>query len=169
MTPTITIKRGGFCESAIDLLRVAVLDIYIAGADPNDPLEVELEVERYIQNTLEEGVGYIVKLYDADKVVGLALPRKISPVIRKMFKDHVGDECHQLGIIYVDENYRGYKLSKMIVEYCKSQFQQLLWQCCTTNTPSMKLALSSGFERVVISTSSKVEYTGYIWNSEDTK
>lgn len=160
----ISVTQGEFCEQSKSLLALAVLDDYIAGADPSVPNEVELEVERYIQDTLDEGVGYIVKLMDSNRLIGLALPRKPCPLTMRMFASFIKPDCLRLGIIYVHPDYRAKGLSSMIVQYCQNLFDNLIWQCCPTNVASSSLALSQGFRHVEITTKSNVVYTAYVWD-----
>lgn len=134
---------GRICSETERLLAEAVLDDYIAGVNPTDALEIQLEVERFIQDTKDNGPGKAVKLYLDGELIGFALPRRPSAYTRRFVK--VGHNCFRLAVIWVTPKYRGYGLSKLIVHKCQSIYQELLWQCCITNKASAALAISCGY------------------------
>lgn len=139
----------------LSLLRIAMRNDYIGGADSE--MEAEYEVQRVIDD--HEG-GDFIKAYLNGELVGFAVPDQVSAVVANMFKEHIDTDYWRPGIIYVRADVREMGVGKAIVAKCQELHTNLFWMCDKSNHSSANLALSSGFERIE-SLSGKEKYVGY--------
>ncbi len=116
-----------------------------ATLDEIKDLLAEGQVTKKIQD--KERLGYLKIYDDEDRLVGLSLPRVIDPIEYKAWCLPKEKTYHRMGMIFIDEPYRGQGLAKRAAELFKMQFPNILWTIDPTNEPSKKVASHIGLTR----------------------
>lgn len=90
-------------------------------------------------------LGFL-KVYDEDTLVGLSMPRKISEKEYKVWCLDPTKDYYRMGMIFIDEPYRGKGYAKVAGHLFKRDYQNLLWTIDPTNDASKKVANDLGLK-----------------------
>lgn len=94
----------------------------------------------------QERLGFL-RLYDGDKLVGLSVPRAIQKIEHKVWLLPKDKDYYRMGMIFIDEPYRGKGYGKDAATLFLERYKNLLWTIEPTNEPSKRLAAYIGLER----------------------
>lgn len=110
------------------------------------------ELLREVQKTKvfsgQERLG-LLKILDDDTLVGLSVPRVITKKEHNVWCLPTDKEYHRMGMIYIDEPYRGKSFAKIAASLFKDQYPNLLWTIEPSNIASKKVAEYIGLKHNV--------------------
>ncbi len=98
-----------------------------------------LEVQRTKTMQAQERLGFL-KVYDDDKLVGLSVPRTIKEKEHKVWRLPPDKEYCRMGMIFIDEAYRGKGIGKEAARLFKEKYPNILWTIDPVNIASKKVA-----------------------------
>lgn len=88
-------------------------------------------------------LGFL-KIYKDDTLVGLSVPRVITKKEHKVWCLPDDKTYYRMGMIFINEDYRGQGIAKEAAYQFKREYKNLLWTIDPSNTPSKKVATSIG-------------------------
>lgn len=92
-----------------------------------------------------ERIGFL-KVYEDDTLVGLSMPRKISLKEHRVWCLDPSKEYYRMGMIFIDEPYRGKGIAKIAGHIFKREHENLLWTIDPMNDASKKVATDLGLK-----------------------
>lgn len=108
-------------------------------------------------------LGYL-KVYDDDTLVGLSLPRVIDKREHKAWVLDTEKTYYRMGMIFIDEPFRGRGIAKEAARQFKQEYKNLLWTIEPTNDASKKVADYIGLQHNV-----SLYINGSVWKHEPWK
>lgn len=88
-------------------------------------------------------IGFL-KIYFNGDLVGLSMPREILEVEHKAWTPATDNTYYRMGMIYLDEDYRGLGIGKEASLKFKEWFNYMIWTCDPANEASKLLAKNLG-------------------------
>ncbi len=144
----------------IRILTLAVQDPYICDINSGEYDQIEEEVESFIESAHRTNAVFL-KVKVGDRVVGIAMPRRVPPVLIAEYRkvQPLPDNTGHPWIVYILPTERKCGYARLIIDYCKQTYESVLWFPNCNNHKSIQLAQSNGF-RPINSTYS----TAYLWS-----
>lgn len=121
-------------------------------------LLAEVQSTKKLQD--QERLGFL-KIYDEDKLVGLSVPRSIKKKEHKVWGLPPDKDYYRMGMIFIDEPYRGKGYGKDAASLFQREFENILWTIDPVNEPSKKLASYIGLTH-----NQTLYIKGKIWRHE---
>lgn len=96
----------------------------------------------------KERLGYL-KIFVDDTLVGLSVPRVIDKREYRAWAIDPEKEYHRMGMIFIDEPYRGQGIAKQAAVQFIQEYPNLIWVIDPVNEPSKKVAAHIGLRHNV--------------------
>lgn len=134
-----------------DVLEEAVQDRWICAIDENDSFAIAEEVEAMLLSAAICKAKFLKVMVD-QCIAAIAIPRIVPLTLIEQYRKitTINDDCGQPWIIYVKPEYRGQMLGKLIIDYCKTMFSDLMYFPDSKNHKSINLANRNGFVPLVM-------------------
>lgn len=104
------------------------------------------DIIKICEETVETGkfqnetrLGFL-KIYDGLTLVGMSIPREIRHEEHKVWNLDPTKVYYRMGMIYLDENYRGNGYAKQAASEFKNIYENVLWTVHEDNIASKKVA-----------------------------
>lgn len=146
----ITIKIDfNFDDDFVELFHKATLHEFTIVENGNLTLETARDVLIKTQRTKSfqghERLGFL-KIFKDGVLVGLSMPRVIAKREHKVWNLPNDKTYYRMGMIYIDEKYRGQGIAKKAAFEFQKDYNNILWTIDPANVASKKVAKAIGLK-----------------------